>query len=545
MDVFRGDRMPELEEAQKAHMISAGSLTRMRLWGVLAGLQLVLLLAALDQTVVSTAMPHIVSQLNGFDRYAWVTTAYLLTSTVAVPVFGGISDIYGRKLVFLPGIFLFVIASVLCGSAGLVPFLPGMDALIVSRALQGIAAGNMMGLTFTVVGDLFSAADRGRYQGLFAAVFALASLMGPALGGFIADNLSWRFVFYINVPVGLLAMLILYATLPEGKPATSKGPVDYAGVALLLLCLTPLLIALSLVPYSGWMAPPVVALIIVSLLFLVGLLVSQRRAHNPLIPMALFKHSVINISVVSLFVTGIGMFGSLLLLPLFFQSVLEFSAAMSGVLLAPLLVVVAASSVAGGFIISHCKRYKAVTLAGLASMTAGTFMLSRMSASTDLRIIIADMLVVGVGLGLLLPVYTIVIQNEAPKEMLGIATGLSQFFRSMGGTLGTAAFGSLMLSTYRREIAQRLPGELPPGVLSAVDNPLQAIKLKQQLSSVLHGSTAHKDLINSVYGTVKLSLISAIDSVFLIYAVILLVTLILNCLLADRTLKGSQQNTQV
>jgi EmrB/QacA subfamily drug resistance transporter len=427
--------------------------------GMVSGLQLTLLLAALDQTIVTTAMPRIVAELNGFSAYAWTTTAYLLTSTAAIPIFGRISDIYGRKIVFITGLILFVAASMLCGLSGVMPVpFSGMEQLIVARALQGLAGGIVMALTFAVVGDMFDPAERGKYQGLFAAVFAVASLAGPTLGGWITETLTWRWVFFVNVPIGLLAALVLQFSMPANlNERTEHKYVDLPGAILLVCFLFPFLLSMTLISHRDASVAMVGGLGAVALCSLIAFLFQEFRSKQPMIPPSLFSDSIISIACFSVFVTGIGMFGSILLLPLLMQNVFKLSATASGAMLSPLMVVVAISSIIGGAYISKSKRYKKLTLAGLAIMAVGTAMLSRMHVNDTLPPLMVSMLIVGVGMGLLLPVYTIVIQNVAPQHTLGIATALSQFFRSIGGTVGTAAFGSLMYYSYANHLSAGLP----------------------------------------------------------------------------------------
>src|ERR1700694_5105379 len=263
------------------------NLTRRQLVGTITGLLLTLLLAALDQTIVGTAMPRIIAQLNGFDRYPWVTTAYLLTSTIAVPIFAKLSDIYGRKWFFLAGTVVFVVASAFCGGAGQIPWFPGdgMTQLIVFRGIQGLGAGMIVGLLFTIIGDIFAPAERARYQGLFAAVWGLASIFGPTLGGWITDSYSWRWTFYVNLPVGALAVAAIFFAFPYFRPEGVKRVIDWAGVGALIACLVPLLLALTWVTEYGWLGARVVLLLAFSIAMLGLFLWIESRAAEPIIPL--------------------------------------------------------------------------------------------------------------------------------------------------------------------------------------------------------------------------------------------------------------------
>lgn len=514
-------------------------LKRRQLVQILFGLQLSLLLAAIDQTVVTTAIPNIVAQLHGFEKYSWVTSIYLLMSTVATPIFGRLSDFYGRKLILLLGLALFVFASWLCGMAGVwtLPF-PGMTQLIMARALQGLAGGMIMTITFTVVADIFSAAERGKYQGIFAAVFALAAIAGPTLGGYLTDNFSWRWAFFINIPVGLLAIAVLYAALPEHNCKQPLGRVDYAGVLALLGFLLPFMLAVDQLRQKAGTQVPAWALLAVSAVFLGVLIVTQKRVPDPILPLALFKLPVVSLSLLSVFVSGIGMFGSLLLIPLFMQTVSGLSAVSSGLFLTPLMVIVAVFSIVSGQLVAANGKYKRLILAGWLLMTLGTVVLSTVTAQSQLTLILAAMLVSGAGLGILLPLYTIVIQSAVPESMLGIATGLTQFFRTVGGAVGTAIFGAVMIACYQMDLSRHLPQSMSSGKWTFLSNPLDANYVRQQLFSILSGLPDGKQLVVTIFQQCQESLVYAIDKVFLIYALILTVTMLVNVFLPQLPLRG-------
>lgn len=506
----------------------------------IVGLQLILLLAALDQTIITTAMPKIIAELGGFTRYAWATTSYLLTSTIAVPIFGKLSDQFGRKPLLLCGVGLFVVASILCGAAGWMPLGPldGMNQLILARALQGLGGGVMLGLIFIIIADILSPADRGRYQGHFAAVFAVASIFGPALGGWIADKLTWRWLFFINLPVGALAMLVLYLVFPAIKPAGTSDKIDWLGITIFSATLVPLLLGLSWMAEYGWTGIPVVIALLIAIAMGFSFVAVELRAPNPLMPLILFTQPLLAISCFSLFVTGIGMFGSVLLIPLFLQSVIGVSAALSGALLTPLIVTVAVTSIISGLILSKTKLYKSLVLFALLLMTVGVFHLARIDASSPLTLIITYMLVVGVGMGLLLPVYTIVIQNAVPHDRIGTVTGFSQFFRSIGGTIGVALFGSIMLSSYRHNLSTMLASKVSPETIALLHNPLDAAKLKMELDTLLAHSHA-SETSSSLLQHVQNALVSSIDGVFMLYAGLLAITLIVSLWLEERPLRSA------
>ncbi|HEX5501320.1 MAG TPA: MDR family MFS transporter [Thermomicrobiales bacterium] len=508
------------------------TLTRTQLIGTVIGLQLTLLLAALDSTIVGTAMPRIIANLNGFDRYAWVTTAYLLTSTTAVPIFGKLSDIYGRKWFMIVGAVLFVIASAFCGAAGDLP-LPGdgMTQLIVFRGIQGIAGGIVTAITFTIVGDIFPPSERGKYQGLFSGVWGLASVFGPTLGGWITDNLSWRWVFYVNLPVGIVAVLVLLFAFPYFKPEGVKHAIDYAGVATLIGCLVPLLLALTWVTEYGWTAPRILGLFALSIVMLAAFIYFEGRAEEPLLPLSLFQNRIVSVSSIALFLTGIGMFGSILFIPLFMQGVSGVSATESGNLLTPLMITLTVFSIISGQLISRVGRYRLIALAGTATMAFGMYLLAGMGGNTSQAVTVRNMVVVGIGLGLTMPLYTLVVQNAVPARMIGTATASTQFFRSIGGTVGAAIFGSVMLNQYTVRFDQLAPTGVPQQVLTPFRNPLQLTQIMPQLEQTFAQLPNGPQLLQSLLGHVKDSLVYSLSSCFwmgtILVAVAFLVTFFL------------------
>jgi len=529
--------MPMTEGQRELKLVT---LDRRQFASTIIGLQLILLLAALDQTIITTAMPRIIAELGGFTRYAWATTSYLLTSTIAVPIFGKLSDQFGRKPLLLGGVALFVVASIFCGAAGWMHLGPvdGMNQLIIARALQGLGGGIMLGLIFIVIADILAPADRGRYQGHFAAVFALASIIGPTLGGFIADKLTWRWLFFINAPLGALAMIVLYLSFPSAKPVAPGEKIDSLGITVFSATLVPLLLGLSWMADYGWTGLPVVITLLIAALMAATFVAVEVRAPNPLMPLMLFSQPILAISSFSLFVTGIGMFGSVLLIPLFLQSVIGVSAAVSGALLTPLILTVAVTSIISGLILSKTKLYKSLVLFALLLMTVGVFHLARIDATSPLTSIITYMLVVGAGMGLLLPVYTIVIQNAVPQDRVGTVTGFSQFFRSIGGTIGVALFGSIMLASYRHNLRTMLAGKATAETIALLHNPLDAAKLKMQLDTMLSHSQL-SETSASLLQYVQKALVASIDGVFMLYAGLLAITLIVSLWLEERPLRSA------
>jgi EmrB/QacA subfamily drug resistance transporter len=498
------------------------TLTQRQIIGTMTGVMLTLLLAALDQTIVGTAMPRIIAQLNGFERYAWVTTVYLLTSTAAVPIFGKLSDIYGRKWFYLGGAVLFVVASALCGAAGSIPGVPGdgMTQLILFRGLQGVGGGIIMAITFTIIGDIFPPAVRGKYQGLLSAVWGMSSVFGPTLGGWITDSFSWRWIFYINLPVGILAITALMIAFPYFKPEGVKRVIDFAGVATLLAALVPLLLALTWVTNYGWAAPRVVGLLILAAVMIAAFILAESRAVEPLLPLSLFRDRVISLSTVSVFLTGMAMFGSILFIPLFMQTVIGVSATQSGSLLTPMMVIWSVGSISAGQLVARMGRYKMIVLVGMALMTVGLFLLARMTAATTRPTVVVFMLLIGMGMGLTMPIFTLIVQNAAPQRQIGAATATVQFFRQIGSTVGAAVFGSIMLTRYQSHFSGTVPVGTPASALAAFKDPLQLAQVLPQLKDQFAALPNGPQLLQTLLANTKDALVYAITGVFLISAIL-------------------------
>src|SRR5437588_11778091 len=380
--------------------------------GTMPGLLLAALLAAIDQTIVGTAEPRIIASLQAFDRYPWVATIYMLTSTVSVPIFASLSDRYGRKPFFMLGAMLFVASSALCGAAGQFTFLPidGMGQLIVFRGLQGVAGGMVVGILFTIVGDLLSPLDRGRYQGLFAALWGVASIFGPTLGGWLTDHWSLTACFYVNLPFGVIAVAAIHFEFPNMKPRHIDHVLDWAGSATLIGWIVPLLLALTWATQYGWGATRVVSLFVVSAVMLGALLYAESKAAEPIIPLTFFTQPVIAVCSVAAFVPGVGMLGPIIYLPLFMPGVLGVSATQAGNLLTPLLIGVVVASIVGGQTISRTGEYKMLGIVGSVLVASGMILFARMDASTSRLFVAVAVGVAGCGVGLLQPVSAVAVQ---------------------------------------------------------------------------------------------------------------------------------------
>ena len=514
-------------------------LTRPQLVGTLTGLLLAALLAAIDQTIVGTAEPRIIAQLSGFDRYPWIATAYLLTSTVSVPIFASLSDIHGRKPFFLLGATLFVATSALCGLAGTLTFLPidGMGQLILFRGMQGVGAGMVLGLLFTIVGDIFSPAERGRYQGLFAAVWGVASIFGPTLGGWLTDNWSWRACFWVNLPVGAVAVAAIYFEFPHMKPRGATRKLDWTGFATLIGTVVPLLLALTWATQYGWTSTRVESLLVLSVLMLVAFLVTESKAPEPVIPLMLFKNPIIAICSVCAFVLGMGMFGVIIYLPLFMQGVLGVSATQSGNLLTPLMMGAVVGSITGGQTVSRTGRYKGVALVGSVLVAAGMIVFARMGVDTPRIYVVYGMVISGLGMGLLQPVYTLAVQNVAPRRQMGAATSSTIFFRSIGSTVGVAAFGSIMLTRYHNDFARTMPAHVPAVALPYFSNPLLLVQVRPQMEAAFGRVPGGAALLQTLFDNVRASLANGLHLIFVCSAVIMMLSVLVHLMLRSEPLR--------
>ena len=514
-------------------------LTRPQLVGTLTGLLLAALLAAIDQTIVGTAEPRIIAELSGFDRYPWIATAYLLTSTVSVPIFANLSDIHGRKPFFLLGATLFVLTSALCGAAGKLGVigLDGMGQLILFRGLQGVGAGMLMGLLFTIVGDIFSPAERGRYQGLFAAVWGVASIFGPTLGGWLTDHWSWRACFWVNLPVGAIAVAAIYFEFPHLKPRGTTRKLDWSGFATLIGTVVPLLLALTWATQYGWRSTRVESLLALSAAMLVTFLFVESKASEPVIPLVLFKNPIIAICSVCAFVLGMGMFGVIIYLPLFMQGVLGVSATQSGNLLTPLMMGAVVGSIVGGQTVSRTGTYKRVALVGSVLVAIGMIVFARMGVDTPRIDVVYGMIIAGLGMGLLQPVYTLAVQNVAPRRQMGAATSSTIFFRSIGSTVGVAAFGSVMLTRYHTAFEQSMPAHVPAAALPYFANPLLLVQVRPQMEAAFARFPGGSALLQTLFDNVRASLASGLHLIFVASAVIMSCAVVLHLLLRSEPLR--------
>jgi EmrB/QacA subfamily drug resistance transporter len=513
------------------------TLSRRRIAAVIVAVMMAMLLSAVDQTVVGTAMPHIIAELNGLQHYAWVATAYLLASTASMPIWGKLSDAFGRKRFFIAGMVVFIVGSALCGQA------TGMTELILFRAFQGLGAGAMMPITQAIIGDIFPPAQRAKWSGVLMSVFAVATIIGPLLGGWITDNASWRWVFYVNLPVGIAALVVAIVALP-GHVTVHKHRIDYSGAAILVAAAVPLLLGFS---WAGseyaWGSPQIIGLFTVAAVMSVAFYFREMRAAEPVINPRLFQNRVFSVSALASMLQSAAMFGAIMFLPLFVQGVQGKSATNSGIILMPLMLGAMVMSIGAGQILARTGRYKVLVIVGFVTVSVGAWLLSRMGADTSWAVLARNMVILGLGLGIAMSAFTVIVQNQYPSHRLGEVTAGLQFFRSIGATIGMAIFGTILNNQFAAHMKENLPADLAQAMAkrgASIDNP-QVLLSEQARAALQHAFEqfgAQGSRMFAVFmDAVRQSLASAIDGLFLLAAVLGVIGLIVVLFLREDPLR--------
>jgi EmrB/QacA subfamily drug resistance transporter len=503
---------------------------------VIAGTLLGLFTAAMDQTIVATSIPKIVADLGGFGLFAWVGTGFLLASTTTVPIVGRLSDMYGRKPFFMLGIVLLLLGSALAGSSQTI------EQLIAFRVLQGFGAGMIMAIAFTIVGDVFPPAERGRWMGLMAGVFAAASVLGPLIGGTLTDHADWRWVFYINLPMGSVALALLAFGMPRLRPPTTPK-MDYRGIVLLCATTVPMLLAFS---WAGnrfdWVSPQIIGLLVWSAGALALLVYTELRTEEPLLPMQLLKNRVFTVSGTVALLTGFAMMGSLFYIPLFVQGVLGASATNSGLVTMPMMIAMALAAGIAGQVMSRVGKYRVIGVIGLIVMVIGMAILSTVDGSSSRSDVTLAMIIFGIGLGTSIPLYTLAVQNSVPYRVMGVSTSTMQFLRSVGGTMGVAIMFSVIQVQYHDGVEENVPAVVreQEQFAQALEDPqflLNPQALEQVESAFAEFGVAGQVLFVETMAGVRESLAAGVSQSFFIAIWVLCLAVVAGAFLKDEPLR--------
>jgi EmrB/QacA subfamily drug resistance transporter len=485
---------------------------------ILIGTLMSLFMAALNQTTVTTALPSIIGDLGGLNLFSWVFTAFMLTSTVTMPLAGKLSDIFGRKPFFLTGISILLLSSLAASTSA------SMEQLIFWRAIQGFGSGMMMGNAFAIIGDMFPPAERGKYQGLFSASFGIASIMGPLVGGLLTDLISWRAIFYMNLPPGIIAAALLYRFYPMKRSEGQRRPVDYPGSVLLVTTTVPLLLALVWGGHEyAWTSVEILSLLALSAASLAALLWNEVRADEPIIPLPLFRRRFFAVATALSLVSGMGLFGAVNYMPTFVQGVMGTSAANSAFVTSPMMLGMVAASTFSGIIASRTGKFRTMIIGGSIGIAGGMFLLSQLSIDSSVFMAAGAMVIIGLGIGSSMPIVNLLVQNNVPHSMLGVVSSSNQFFRQIGGTLGTAIFGTIVVNELRanldRELSDQLIASTPPDLLVTLEEPrtlLNAEALDKLRDGYAALGPAGDGLYDAAILAMRVSLADALSLVFVV-----------------------------
>ena len=517
---------PERVQQAERHGLDRRMIT---FFGVLA----TMFLSGLDQTIVGTAAPRIVKELNGLDRLAWVTTAYLLTSTAILPIIGKLSEQLGRKRVYLTGIAIFLLGSALSGLA------QNMNQLILFRGFQGIGAGVLSGTAFAVLADLFSPIERGRYMGFYVSAFGLANIIGPMVGGFLTDNVGWRAIFYVNLPIGAVVVAVLAFTFPSMHFAEERQKIDFVGAAGIGIGAGSLVLGLSLAAVNDWTYPGVWIGVAIGLLLIVGTMFHEAHTESAVMPIQMFKTSIYTLSIMSSFINNGIMFTATIYLPLFLQAVTGVSATNSGLSLIPMTGGMMIAAAVGGFVISGTGHYKVQAITSAALMAFAMFLLGQLNVNSSQLEVARDMVLLGIGMGIYISVNNVIAQNAVKPSELSAATSTLQFMRQMGGTVGLTILGALFIQNYRGAVQHDVPQStlhaLPPRASALVGNPQKFFNAVGQHGGQLQSQM--KPILSQVVHGVRMALATSVANVFMIGFILALAGLFVTLLLREIPLR--------
>lgn len=500
---------------------------------IIIGVMLGILIASLDSTIVGTAMPKIISSLKGFDYYTWPVTSYLLCMTISMPLFGKLADVYGFKPIYILGIAIFLCGSILCGIS------QNMIQFIVFRGLQGIGGAILISNTMAVIGIMFAPVERAKYGGFVSSASGLASLIGPTLCGFITDNHSWRWLFYVNIPLGIIALVLLVIVFPSHLEIPERKKIDYLGAANLIIALVPMLLALT---WGGkvyaWNSIEIIGMLTFSIIMLVLFGFIEKKAEDPIIPISLFKNSIFNFSAIEMFLLNAVMMGASIFIPLFLQGVAGSTASKSGAMITPMMVSLIIGVIISGLIVSKTCKYKLLAFMGFVIMTVSTVMLLFLGTKTENTFVVTAMIVMGIGIGIVMAIFNVTAQNAFPESQMGVVTSVIQFFRMMGQTIASSVLGTIMTTSMNNSFHSMGTSKLPINVTEVLKNPNTAAnvntinQLKTQIPKSLLPS------FNKFTEQVKQILSNSIHQVFTICAVITLVALIVVLFMKEIPLKN-------
>lgn len=510
---------------------------------VMAGTLLGLFTSAMDQTVVGNAMPRIIGDLGGFGLFSWVGTGFMLASTATIPIVGKLSDIYGRKPFYMTGIFLLLLGSALCGSS------QNVEQLIAFRVIQGLGAGMIMGIAFAILGDVFTPAERGKWAGLMSAVFASASVLGPLIGGTLTDHAHWRWVFYVNLPLGAVALAVLFFGMPNIRP-TGRARIDYRGIVVLLATVVPMLLAFS---WAGsryeWASPQIVGLFSWAAAGLALFAYVESRVDEPILPMSLFRNRIFAVSALVTVISGVAMMGSFFFISLFVQGVIGSSATNSGLVMVPMMISMSIASVIAGQLMSRLGHYRVLGVVGLVAMVAGTYLLSQMDVGSSRRDATMAMIVFGAGMGASMPLFMLAVQNAVPYRLMGVSTSAMQFFRSVGGTMGVAVLFSMIQSSYHDGLDSRVPAAVhaQPELAQALNDPQFILNARAfehvHLAFAQFGDQSETLFAQTIQG-VRASLAVGITDAFFVATLVLMVAVVVGAFMKEIPLRTKHYTSE-